>query len=305
MSPVLASIRPHILPPPFCHTPCLAFQVFQSTRSQMPSCTVVSPSHHRFFIQGGAVTRALFPTHSPTHPPALSHAGTSLSVSCCIQSHSQGSPKYGVLSQALAPPQISRSCSLTVTGPSYTVAWAHMTTQVPPHIFPHDTPLLTERFLGPLHPSLGAEAGRAGPGARSRGTKRAHKGAAAERLHAGASGRWSPALTEAAQGMLGTPFRARLSRSMNLAGLSPFPSLQKQNLFRLRSRSFLGWVLLKRRGLGGRGELALMRSEGWRVSCRRLPCLFHLFSTLPFQESLIRHTAMKPLTQIPTLVERT
>nr|XP_048282898.1 zinc finger protein 582 [Myodes glareolus] len=88
----------------------------------------------------------------------------------------------------------SHSCWSTATGPSYTVAWSRTVPRVPPHTLPHGSPLLTGLLLRPRHSSLRAEADRAGPGARSRGADRAHKGAAAERLRAGASGRWSPAL---------------------------------------------------------------------------------------------------------------
>lgn len=101
---------------------------------------------------------------------------------------------------------VSQSCNLTVLGPSYTVAWPRTVTLAPPHILPHGTLLLTERLLSPRHLFLGAEDGLARAGARSRGAGRAHKGAAAEPLHAGASGRWSPGLDWSGVGHAGNAF---------------------------------------------------------------------------------------------------
>lgn len=74
------------------------------------------------------------------------------------------------------------------------MAWSRTVTLHPLHFLPRGTLILTERLLSPRHLSLGAEADLAGAGARSRGAGRAHKGAAAERLRARASGRWSTAL---------------------------------------------------------------------------------------------------------------
>lgn len=120
-----------------------------------------------------------------------------------------GSPHHGVLSHNVPytdTASVSHSYNLTVIGPSYTVAWSRTVTLVPPYILPHRTLLLTECLLCPCHLSLGDEAGLAGTGARSRGAGRAHKGAAAERHHARASGRWSPALDWSGVGHAGNAF---------------------------------------------------------------------------------------------------
>lgn len=134
---------------------------------------------------------------------------------------------------------LSRSCRRTATGPLYTVAWSCTVPRVPPHTLPHGTPLLTGLLQRPRHSSLCAEADWAGPGARSRGDNRAHKGAAAELLRAGASGRWSPALDLSGAGHAGNAHQgAALRGQESLQGLCPFFSgFQKPNSPRLRRRS--------------------------------------------------------------------
>lgn len=176
------SHKPH----PVSHSHCHSLSLLHSVSRRSPHADCHTHDHHlRLTQRAGSVTGSH--CHSSPHTHTQSYHTVAHSVS-----QSQAPPSMGCC--LLMSRTSSHSCWSTATGPSYTVAWSRTVPRVPPHTLPHGSPLLTGLLLRPRHSSLRAEADRAGPGARSRGTDRAHKGAAAERLRAGASGRWSPAL---------------------------------------------------------------------------------------------------------------
>lgn len=180
------------LPQPFGPTQCgLLVPSSRLLWSRTATHTITTSGSHNVQVQSQVHTVTQVSPHVPQRYHTVAHSVSQLqasrSMGCCLP-----------LSRTL-----SRSCRRTATGPSYTVAWSCTVPRVPPHTLPHGTPLLTGLLLRPRHSSLCAEADWAGPGARSRGDNRAHKGAAAELLRAGASGRWSPALDLSGAGHAG------------------------------------------------------------------------------------------------------
>lgn len=167
---------------------------------QTATHTTTTSGSHNVQVQSQVHTATQVPTHVPQRYHTVAH------------SVSQSQAPRSMARCLLMSRTPSRSCWRTATGPSYTVAWSRTVPRVPPHTLPHGSPLLTGLLLRPRHSSLCAEADRAGPGARSRGADRAHKGAAAERLRAGASGRWSPALDLSGAGHSGNAHRGAAFR---------------------------------------------------------------------------------------------